>query len=56
MSRENVDVVRRVYEAAARRDSATVFALYDTEVELDNSRLDLVDVPRADGGVDAALA
>lgn len=38
MSRENVEVVRRVYEAADRRDSATVLALYDPEVELDVSR------------------
>jgi len=42
MSRENVEIARRVYEAAARRDSATVFALYDPEVELDNSRLGVV--------------
>jgi ketosteroid isomerase-like protein len=33
-----VEIVRRVYEAAARRDAATVFALYDPEVELDPSR------------------
>ena len=39
MSQENVEIVRRVYEAAARRDAATVLTLYDPEVELDNSRL-----------------
>jgi ketosteroid isomerase-like protein len=39
MSHENVEVVRRVYDAAARRDSATVFALYHPDVELDASRV-----------------
>jgi ketosteroid isomerase-like protein len=39
MSQENVEIVRRVYEAVARRDAAVVFALYDPEVELDGSRL-----------------
>jgi ketosteroid isomerase-like protein len=38
MSEENVEVVRRVYEASARRDSATVLALYDSEVEIDVTR------------------
>ncbi len=42
MSRENMQIVRRVYEAAARRDPATVLALYDPEVELDMSRLQIV--------------
>jgi ketosteroid isomerase-like protein len=42
MAPENVEVVRRVYEAAARRDAATVLALYDPEVELDNTRLQIV--------------
>jgi ketosteroid isomerase-like protein len=42
MSQENVEIVRRVYDAAARRDSATVLALYDPEVELDNTRLQIV--------------
>jgi ketosteroid isomerase-like protein len=40
MSRENVEIVRRVYEAAADRDTATVLALYDPGVELDNTRLE----------------
>jgi ketosteroid isomerase-like protein len=39
MSKENVEIVRRVYEAAARRDAVTVLALYDREVELGPSRL-----------------
>jgi len=39
MSRENVEIVRRVYEAAARRDSASVLALHDREVECDYSRM-----------------
>jgi ketosteroid isomerase-like protein len=42
MSQENVEVVRRIYDAASRRDSATVLALYDPEVELDNTRLQIV--------------
>ena len=37
MSRENVDVVRRLYEAIARRDSEAVLALYDPDVEWDMS-------------------
>ena len=37
-SREKVDVVRRLYEAAACRDAGTVLSLYDPEVELDGSR------------------
>jgi ketosteroid isomerase-like protein len=39
MSEENVELVRRVYEAAAARDVAAVFELYDEQVELDASRL-----------------
>ena len=42
MSQANVEIVRRVYEAAARRDTASVLALYDPEVELDNSALAVV--------------
>jgi ketosteroid isomerase-like protein len=37
MSRENVEVVRRLYEAIARRDSEGVLALYDPDVEWDMS-------------------
>ena len=35
----NVEVVRRIYEAAAKRDADTIFELYDPEVELDNTRV-----------------
>jgi ketosteroid isomerase-like protein len=38
MSRENVEVVRRVFDAEARRDAATALTLYDPEVEFDTSR------------------
>ena len=41
MSQENVEVVRQVYAAAARRDAAAVFALYDPEVEFDVTRAPL---------------
>ncbi len=33
MSRENVEIVNRIYEAIARGDVGTVLALYDPEVE-----------------------
>jgi ketosteroid isomerase-like protein len=39
VSREDVEVVRQVYEAVARRDAATVLALYSADVEIDSSRL-----------------
>ena len=39
MSRENVEVVRQVYEAVARRDAASVMSLYDPAIEWDGSRL-----------------
>jgi ketosteroid isomerase-like protein len=35
MSQENVEVVRRVYEAVARGDTAAVLVAYDPEVEWD---------------------
>lgn len=38
MSQEDVEMVRRVYEASARRDTEAVLALYDTDVEWDSSR------------------
>jgi ketosteroid isomerase-like protein len=41
MSRENVEIVRRVHDAATRRDAAAVYALYDTAVELDASRVEI---------------
>lgn len=37
----NLEVVRALYAAAERRDSAAVFSLYDPEVELDASRVTL---------------
>jgi ketosteroid isomerase-like protein len=37
MSQENVEIVRSLYEAIARRDSEAVFALYDPDVEWDMS-------------------
>lgn len=43
VSRENVEIVRRVYEAAGRRDAALVLSLYDREVELDSTRLEIAD-------------
>jgi ketosteroid isomerase-like protein len=38
MSQENVELVRRAFEASARRDTAAVLALYDADVEWDASR------------------
>ena len=38
MSLENVEVVRRIYEASAARDTEKVLSLYDPEVEWDGSR------------------
>ena len=39
MSQENVEIVRRVYDAAARRDGDAVLALYDPEIEWDWTRV-----------------
>ena len=49
MSRENVEIVRRVYDAAARRDSAVVFSLYDPDVEWDGSRSRWAEVMPGEG-------
>jgi uncharacterized protein len=38
MSEENVEIVRKLFEAVAQRDTATVLDLYDPEVEWDGSR------------------
>jgi ketosteroid isomerase-like protein len=38
VSEENVQIVRRVYDAVARHDTATVLAAYDPDVEWDLSR------------------
>jgi ketosteroid isomerase-like protein len=42
MSEENVEVVRRVYDAVARGDSASVLAAYDPECEMDFTRSPLL--------------
>ncbi len=41
MSQENVEVVRRVYEARVREDNAAVLACYHADVEFDGSRFPL---------------
>jgi ketosteroid isomerase-like protein len=41
MSQENVEIVRRVFEATTRRDAEAVAALYDPSVEMDTSRATL---------------
>jgi ketosteroid isomerase-like protein len=38
MSRENVEIVRRLYAAAAGRDNDAVYLLYDRGIEWDASR------------------
>ena len=38
MSQENVEIVRRLYEAAGHRDIAAVYSLYDPDIEWDASR------------------
>ena len=38
MSEENVEIVRRIYDAVAREDAPAVFDFYDPEVEWDMSR------------------
>jgi ketosteroid isomerase-like protein len=43
MSRENVEIVRTVLDAVARRDSAAVLALYDPDVEMDFSQSPFAD-------------
>ena len=39
-----MEIVRRVYEAADRRDAASIFALYDPDVELDATRMGVGDL------------
>jgi ketosteroid isomerase-like protein len=51
MSQVNVEIVRRIYDAAARHDPDAVFALYDPEVELDASRLGIVGTAGAMQGI-----
>jgi ketosteroid isomerase-like protein len=43
VSRENVEIVRSIFEAGLRRDSETALALYDPEVVWDVSRLEGAD-------------
>jgi ketosteroid isomerase-like protein len=38
MSEENVEIVRRLFDAVARRDTESVLALYDPHVQWDGSR------------------
>jgi ketosteroid isomerase-like protein len=38
VSAENVEIVRRVYEAAARHDTESVLSLYDADIEWDFTR------------------
>jgi ketosteroid isomerase-like protein len=38
MSEENVEIVRRLYQAAARRDNVAVYSLYDPDIEWDATR------------------
>lgn len=45
MSSENVDVMRRIVEAAGRKDYQAVLADLDPEVEIDDS-----DIPESTGG------
>ena len=40
MSRENLELVRRIYEAVTRRDSVTPFEIYSEEIVWDMSRLE----------------
>jgi ketosteroid isomerase-like protein len=47
MSQENVEIVRRAFDAGARRDAATVLKCYDPKVEFDGSRSPF---PRLVGG------
>jgi ketosteroid isomerase-like protein len=51
MSQDNVEIVRQVYAAAARRDTPMVLTLYDAEVELDPSRLQFAGLPGGDAGI-----
>ncbi|MGI8462093.1 MAG: nuclear transport factor 2 family protein [Solirubrobacterales bacterium] len=62
MSQENVEIVRRVFDAEVRGDTETALALYDPEIEFDNSRSPVADfagtvgrVFRGRDGVQAAF-
>ena len=43
MSQEHVEIVRRVFDAVARRDTASILALYDPHIEFQASPGTLVD-------------
>ena len=43
MSRENVEIVRRLFDAGIRRESAAAFTLYDPALVWDVSRLEGAD-------------
>jgi ketosteroid isomerase-like protein len=51
MSEENVEIVRRVFEAEARGDVETVLSLYDPEIESDNTRSPVADFTGSVGRV-----
>ena len=44
MSEENVEIVQRVYDAAARHDTTNVLDFYDPEIEWDISHAPARDV------------
>jgi ketosteroid isomerase-like protein len=48
MSRENMEIVQRLFDAADRRDSATLLSLYDEAVVWDVTRTDGADF---EGGI-----
>ena len=48
MSQEDVDVVRRLFDAVANRDTATVLSLYDRDLEWDGSRSRWAEVLQAE--------
>jgi ketosteroid isomerase-like protein len=43
MSQQDVEIVRRVHDALARRDNRTVLALYHPEIEMEFSRSPFAD-------------
>src|SRR6187401_2647822 len=43
MSRQNVEVIARVYDAWARRDQESAFDLYAADIDWDMSRAPMVD-------------
>jgi uncharacterized protein len=50
MSQENVELVRQLFDAVARRDSETVLSLYAPDVEWDGSRSRWAEVMPGDAG------